>query len=68
MGSKPYAFSYLAISLILHITNKGNSYLALRKYEEAIQSYDKSIEIAPNNAAVFTYKGAALYNLGSHNY
>ena len=32
------------------------------KYDEAIQAYDKAIEINPQYAVAWNYKGIALYN------
>jgi tetratricopeptide (TPR) repeat protein len=32
----------------------------LKKYKEAIESYDKALEINPNNAKAKYYKGLAL--------
>ena len=44
--------------------NKGNALDNLGKYEEAIQCFDKVLELDPNNADVKTAKEKALKALG----
>jgi tetratricopeptide (TPR) repeat protein len=39
----------------------------LGKYEEAIQCFDKAIELDPNYAIAWSNKGNALDELGMHN-
>ena len=46
--------------------NKGWDLGRLGKYEEAIKSYDKAIEIDPNHEAAWYNKGVALGELGKH--
>lgn len=43
--------------------NKGNDLIYQGKYSEAIQAFEKSIEINPQNADPWNGKGIALYNL-----
>ena len=43
--------------------NKGRSLAELRKYEEAISSYDKALEIEPKNADAWNNKGRSLAEL-----
>ena len=38
----------------------------LNKYEEAIECYDKAIQINPNYSNAFNIKGHALYNLNKY--
>jgi len=40
--------------------NKGNSFYKQNKYSEAIECYDKALEIDPNYTLVWYYKGLAL--------
>ena len=47
--------------------NKGGALYSLGKYDEAIECYDKSIEIDPDNPVVWNNKGLALNLLGKHN-
>jgi len=46
--------------------NKGGALYFLGKYDEAIECYDKAIEIDPNNPVVWNNKGLALYHLDKH--
>jgi tetratricopeptide (TPR) repeat protein len=46
--------------------NKGIALYGLGKYNEAIEYYDKSIEIDPNYALAWYNKGSALNKLGRH--
>lgn len=43
---------------------KGNEFLKLKKYQEAIASYDKALEINNNHLDAWFNKGIALHNLG----
>ncbi len=47
--------------------NKGGALYSLGKYNEAIECYDKSIEIDSNNPVVWNNKGLALNLLGKYN-
>jgi len=38
----------------------------LGKYEEAVASFDKALEINPNNLKTLSNKGVALARLGKH--
>ncbi len=44
-------------------SNKGDALYNLKKYNDAILNYDKSLEIDPNIAYVYNNKGNALRNL-----
>ena len=44
----------------------GYNYGEKGEYQKAIKCFDKSIELAPNNAIAYYNKGLALYNLGKH--
>ncbi len=46
--------------------NKGIALYKLGKYQEAITSYDKAIEIDPNYAKAWHNKGLALKKQGNH--
>jgi tetratricopeptide (TPR) repeat protein len=46
---------------------KGLALYNLRKYNEAMESYDRAIKIDPNNAYAWYNKGNALYALGEYN-
>jgi len=43
--------------------NKGNALNKLKRYEEAIECYDKAIELNPNNPDYWNIKGNALMKL-----
>jgi tetratricopeptide (TPR) repeat protein len=45
--------------------NKGVAFISSNKYEEAIQCFDKVIELKHDDAAVYFNKGRALLNLKS---
>ena len=45
--------------------NKGVAFINLNKYEEAIQCFDKVIELKHDDSAVYFNKGRALLNLNS---
>ena len=46
--------------------NKGLALDNLGKYEEAIEWYDKTLKIDPNNVFALYNKGFALNNLGKY--
>ena len=46
--------------------NKGGTLVDLGRYEEALKSYDKAIELNPDDANAWYGKGIALVNLGRH--
>jgi len=46
--------------------DKGNALAGIGKYQEAIESYNKGLEINPNYAFAWTNKGNALYYLGKY--
>jgi len=45
-------------------SNKGISLAALKRYEEALNCYDKALQIDPQSPVVWDNKGNALLNLG----
>jgi tetratricopeptide (TPR) repeat protein len=47
--------------------NKGTALYNLGKHKEAMEYYDKALEIDPKNAMALSNKGSALYKLGKHN-
>jgi len=47
--------------------SKGIFGVRLRRYEEAIQAFDKAIELDPNYARALYSKGSALYDQGKYN-
>ena len=46
--------------------NKGFALSSLGRYDEALQAYDRAIEIDPSLAAAWNNKGLALYDLGKY--
>ena len=46
--------------------NKGNALQGLDKYNEAMQAYDKAIEIDPNYVDAWFNKGTLLGKLGKN--
>lgn len=46
--------------------NRGLDSIYSGKYQQAINDFDKVIEIYPNFAAAYNYRGAAHYKLGNH--
>jgi len=46
---------------------KGNEHYYKGEYSEAIEYYDKALEIDTNDAGTWYNKGSALYNLGKYN-
>jgi tetratricopeptide (TPR) repeat protein len=53
-------------SSITDLLDKGNSLFTEGRYEEAIQYYDKVLEIEPNDVYVLYNKGNAFYSLGNY--
>ncbi|MCW3130658.1 MAG: tetratricopeptide repeat protein [Methanophagales archaeon] len=47
--------------------HQGHVYMDKGKYEEAIECFDKILEIEPKHRTVFQYKAYALFNLGRFN-
>ena len=47
----------------LAYNNKGDALLKLNKIEDAIQCFDKAIELNPNNSNAIFNKKAAIKNL-----
>ena len=81
IGSVPPKYEQIKVidENIHHLANKskvrlsskyyfelGNIYEKLAKHEEAIGSYDKAIEIDPDNVYAWNNKGTALGELGRH--
>jgi tetratricopeptide (TPR) repeat protein len=46
---------------------EGNDFYGLRRYDDALRSYDKAIEIDPNFADAWYYRGLALSKLDRYN-
>ena len=46
--------------------NKGIEYYALGQYEKAIQSYDKAINLTPQNATIYNKRGVTRSALGQY--
>lgn len=51
---------------IMNLNDKGDSFYALGQYQEAINWYDKALEINPSDIDVLYYKGNSLYALGQY--
>ncbi len=47
----------------VYYKNKGDTLKQLKKFEEAIQCYDKLIELDPNDSNIYSFKGFALKQL-----
>ena len=45
---------------------EGINYHKERKYKEAIESFDKVIELAPNNSNAYYNRGVSKENLGQY--
>jgi len=45
---------------------QGHYLIHLERWDEALASFDKAIELGPNNAPAWRYKGVALDELGRH--
>jgi tetratricopeptide (TPR) repeat protein len=48
------------------LNNKGTALAILERYEEALEAFDKVIELEPNHIDAWNNKGAALHDLGKH--
>jgi len=48
------------------LTIKGAALVVLGRYEEALQAFDKAIELDPQYADAWNNKGVALYELGRY--
>ncbi|MCX6841549.1 MAG: tetratricopeptide repeat protein [candidate division WOR-3 bacterium] len=46
--------------------NKGSSLLHLRRYEEALRSFDKALETDPSHAGAWSNRGCNLHSLGKY--
>lgn len=46
------------------ISDKGNTYLSMGKYEESLELFDKAKDINPNDPRIWHNKAYAYYNLG----
>ncbi len=59
------AFGYIALNADVYLDN-GNFYFENCKYEEAIQFYNKYLNINPNDALITFQKGKCLFQLGRY--
>ena len=50
----------------MHRPSQASLYNKLRRYDEAIKSYDRVIEINPNNVDAWNSKGLAFSNQGRY--
>ena len=64
--SGQYSYSTIDEENINVLIEKANQLLVKKNYEEAIQYYDKVLEIEPNAKVVLNNKGNALSNLGKY--
>jgi tetratricopeptide (TPR) repeat protein len=46
--------------------DEGKLLLCMERYEEAIQCYDKILEVSPSSKSALGYKGLALFKLKRH--
>jgi len=46
---------------ILAYNNRGNSYLSMGKYDQAISDFNKAMEIKPRDALAYYLRGKAYY-------
>jgi tetratricopeptide (TPR) repeat protein len=46
--------------------DEGNLLLCMERYEEALQCYDRILEISPTSKKASGYKGLALFKLKRH--
>lgn len=51
---------------MLHFGTTKVTLFTMSKYEEAIQAYDKAIEINPQDAVPWYNKGIVLYNMSKY--
>ncbi|BDA71937.1 hypothetical protein CAL7716_061030 [Calothrix sp. PCC 7716] len=53
--------------LVKALTNKGESLLALQKFNDALEAYTQATQKQPNNSIAWTGKGKALLSLEKYN-
>jgi tetratricopeptide (TPR) repeat protein len=56
----------LGMQTVSFWSNKGISFAALKRYEEALDCYDRALQIDPQSPVVWDNKGNALLNLGRY--
>lgn len=59
----PHAVSQEAINALY---DEGKLLLCMGKYEEALQCYDRLLDISPSSKRALGYKGLALFKLKRH--
>ena len=50
--------------MLIHV-DKGLEFQKLGKYDEAMECYDKALEIDPRNIVAYMNKGSTLFHLGN---
>jgi len=55
-----------ALETINALYDEGKFLLCMERYEEALQCYDKILEISPTSRKASGYKGLALFKLKRH--
>ena len=48
--------------MLMHIITKAQALSTIEKYAEAIECYDKALEINPQNADAYYNKGSSIIN------
>ena len=48
------------------VINHGTHYLNLKEYQQALENYDRAIQLNPNEAVAYIFRGVAYYELGNY--